>query len=253
MIDQVAPSDISRSWTVNEYREFTLGITARRRYAQAMKVSFKCLAAIVAIFCFGSAASAEDRSEQLIVDMKSALASDKPIYDCACFDSRITRMIKRNWMPPKDSNRVVVSFKVSESGETTDIRLELSSGLALGDSAALNAVQNTKVDYVPLEHAKISFNFGYVLYSGVIGPSVVQIPDEAAPPVVYVRSVYESVPGMTRGGCSAMTDLNNQGIVELLKGNRSHAAELFEQSSRSAPDYEPAAHNLAIVRQPGSK
>ncbi|MBS1956429.1 MAG: TonB C-terminal domain-containing protein [Cyanobacteria bacterium SZAS-4] len=215
----------------------------------------KCLTAVALICCANaSTVFAQAYRSDLIIDMKSALASKKPIYDCACFN-KLTRLIKRNWMPPKShlNSIVVVSFKINEAGETTDVRLERSSGMTLSDTAAIKAIQNTKLDYVPLEHAKISFNFGYVLNSGIIGPSVVQIPDEAAPPVVYVRTMYESIPGVFRGGCLEMTVLNNQGIVELLKGHMAQAADLFEQSSHGAPDYEPAAHNLAIVRQQGSK
>lgn len=215
-----------------------------------MKVSIKCLTSVAIVLCFGSAASAEDQSVQLIVDMKTALASDKPIYDCGCFD-KLTRLVKRNWMPPKTqvNYKVVVSFKISESGETTNIRLERSSGMSLSDSAALKAIQNTKLDYVPLEHAKITFNFGFVPSAGTVGPTVVQMLYEPAPPVVYVKSLYESIPGVFHGDCFEHTDLNNQGIVELLKGQKFRAAELFAQASVSNPHYQPAIHNLAIVRQ----
>lgn len=146
------------------------------------------------------------------------------------------------------STRIVVSFKINESGDATDIRLEQSSGMRLNDESAIKAIQNTKLDYVPLEHAKISFSFGYNLYS-----TVVQIPDEAPPPLVYVRSVHEWAPEDFRSDCSTHTDLNNQGILELLNGQRAHATDLFAQSAHSAPNYLPAIHNLAIARQANSK
>ena len=193
----------------------------------------------------------------LILDEKSALAIDKPIYDCACFDI-LSKNITRHWFPSKcQTNKVRVGFQITEAGDTTKIRLEHSSGNGYNDSAALKAVEKTKFDYIPLEHAKIVFNFDNEFRSSVLGPrlrstvgaTVVQIPDEAPPPLVYVESMYESAPGVLRDDYSAKIALNNEGVLELLKGHAATAADLFEQSSRSAPKYQPAIHNLAIARK----
>src|SRR5262249_44154289 len=54
----------------------------------------------------------------------------------------LTGRIKRAWIPPKgDTRRIIAVFKIYEDGTISDLRLDRSSGSALADQAALNAIQ----------------------------------------------------------------------------------------------------------------
>ncbi len=84
----------------------------------------------------------------------------------------LQRRIKRHWFPPKgnESKRVVVIFKVHTGGELSNLRLDHSSGVALADKAALDAVQNA-APFRPLPQGApadvdIQFTFDYNVFGG---------------------------------------------------------------------------------------
>ncbi len=84
----------------------------------------------------------------------------------------LQRRIKRAWFPPKgnESKRVVVVFQVHKNGEMSNLRLDHSSGFALADQAALQAVQNA-APFRPLppgaqDSVDIQFTFDYNVFNG---------------------------------------------------------------------------------------
>ncbi|MBX9689807.1 MAG: TonB family protein [Candidatus Obscuribacterales bacterium] len=84
----------------------------------------------------------------------------------------LQRRIKRAWFPPRgqESKRVVVIFKVHSQGELSDLRIDKSSGFAVADQAALQAVQNA-APFRPLPAGApsvvdIQFTFDYNVFSG---------------------------------------------------------------------------------------
>lgn len=84
----------------------------------------------------------------------------------------LQRRIKRAWYPPRgqESKRVVVIFKVHSGGELSDLRIDKSSGTALADQAALQAVTNA-APFRPLPAGApsvvdIQFTFDYNVFGG---------------------------------------------------------------------------------------
>jgi TonB family protein len=60
------------------------------------------------------------------------------------FRAALTRQIKRAWFPPRGTTntlRIVVTFKVNKAGELSDLKVASSSGNAVADKAALEAVE----------------------------------------------------------------------------------------------------------------
>ena len=84
----------------------------------------------------------------------------------------LQRRIKRAWFPPRgqESKRVKVIFKIHSDGSLEALRISGSSGLALADKAALDAVQNA----APFRQlpagappvVDIEFTFDYNVFSG---------------------------------------------------------------------------------------
>jgi TonB family protein len=56
----------------------------------------------------------------------------------------LQRRIKAVWTPPKghEADRVVVTFKIHQNGDVSDIRLVTGSGFAQSDEAALSALKH---------------------------------------------------------------------------------------------------------------
>ncbi|MBX9571318.1 MAG: TonB family protein [Candidatus Obscuribacterales bacterium] len=84
----------------------------------------------------------------------------------------LQRRIKRAWFPPRgqESKRVKVIFKIHTDGTLEALRISGSSGLAIADKAALDAVQNA-APFRPLPAGAppvvdIEFTFDYNVFSG---------------------------------------------------------------------------------------
>lgn len=84
----------------------------------------------------------------------------------------LQRRIKRAWFPVKEheTRKVKVMFKVHTNGELSNLRISQSSGFALSDQAALQAV-NTAAPFKHLpqnapENVDIEFTFDYNVFSG---------------------------------------------------------------------------------------
>jgi TonB family protein len=84
----------------------------------------------------------------------------------------LQRRIKRAWYPPKgnESKRVKVMFKVHKDGQVTNLRMLVSSGLAIADQAALKAIENA-APFRPLpdgadDAVDIEFTFDYNVFNG---------------------------------------------------------------------------------------
>lgn len=102
---------------------------------------------------------------------KPSVAAQKDV-DFGPYMADLQRRIKRAWFPPRgtESRRVMVQFKIHSGGELSDLRIEKSSGIALADQAALQAVQNAAPfrqlpDGAP-SVVDIQFTFDYNVFSG---------------------------------------------------------------------------------------
>lgn len=79
--------------------------------------------------------------------------------------------IKYNWDPPKgnESKRVVLMFRIAKNGQLLSNRVSKSSGMAVADRAALNAVEVT-APFKPLpaefrgQYIDIQFTFDYNVF-----------------------------------------------------------------------------------------
>jgi TonB family protein len=79
----------------------------------------------------------------------------------------LQRRIKRAWFPPlgQESRPVTVLFKIHSQGELSDLRIENSSGVAIADQVALQAVTNA-APFRPLPEGSpnvvpVEFKFDY--------------------------------------------------------------------------------------------
>lgn len=190
---------------------------------------------------------AESQQRDLLMSMNQALASGKPIFDCACLDS-LDRKIVRSWYPPKDgSNRIQIAFKTTRNGEASVVRIVKSSGFSMCDSAAIRAIDKRPLLYVPTGDAYLVFDFDFS-QGHPRGTSIVLAPDKQAPPVVFVKSETEFNSGTRRAYSFPHTALNNDGVLHVLDGKFAAAEKCFEDASKVDPSYEPAAHNLKWVR-----
>ena len=102
---------------------------------------------------------------------RPSLAAQQDV-DFGPYMADLQRRIKRAWFPPKgqESKRVVVVFKIHRNGELSHLRLDHTSGMAIADQAALNAVQNA-APFRPLppgapEDVDIQFTFDYNVFGG---------------------------------------------------------------------------------------
>ena len=93
-------------------------------------------------------------------------------FDSTPYLADLRRRIKRGWFPPRgqESKRVKVIFKITSDGKLEALRIAGSSGRALADKAALDAVQNA-APFRPLpagatQSADVTFTFDYNLFSG---------------------------------------------------------------------------------------
>ncbi len=84
----------------------------------------------------------------------------------------LQRRIKKHWFPPKgnESKRVMVIFKVHTDGTMSNLRIDRSSGVAVADKAALDAVENA-APFRPLpagapQDVDIQFTFDYNVFGG---------------------------------------------------------------------------------------
>jgi TonB family protein len=87
------------------------------------------------------------------------------------FMTELQRKIKRAWFPPRDlaSKRVKVMFKIHTDGQLSNLRISSSSGFAVADQAALNAVETAAPfrhlpEFAP-ENVDIEFTFDYNVFN----------------------------------------------------------------------------------------
>jgi TonB family protein len=112
----------------------------------------------------------------------SANATDRPYgrpsvaaqadVDFGPYMADVQRRLKRSWFPPKgyESKRVVVVFRIHRDGYMSNLRLDHSSGVAIADQAALEAVRNAAPLH-PLpagaaDDVDIQFTFDFNAFNG---------------------------------------------------------------------------------------
>lgn len=90
--------------------------------------------------------------------------------DFSAYMADLQRRIKRAWFPPKNTekNRVKVMFKIHNGGEMSNLRISETSGLAIADQAALQAIQSAApFRHLPPgapENVDIEFTFDYNVF-----------------------------------------------------------------------------------------
>ena len=102
-----------------------------------------------------------------------------PEPDFGPYIAELQRRIKRNWNPPADNRnkRVVAVFTVSRSGRLVGIRIKKSSGVAVADQAATNAIR-ASAPFRPLppnfrgNTIDVLFTFDYNVFNGGGGARV---------------------------------------------------------------------------------
>lgn len=97
---------------------------------------------LVVLLCYGlgSIDSANCKESAAATAVAGGTTSDTP----SPFRAALTRQIKRAWFPPRgtmNTLRIVVTFKVNKAGELSDLKLASSSGNAVADRAAIEAVE----------------------------------------------------------------------------------------------------------------
>jgi TonB family protein len=98
------------------------------------------------------------------------------------YANHVIRVIKRNWIPPKDGGRTVTSFLIDSEGKLNRHRLEHSSGCAPCDQAALLAVQNS-APFQPLAkpYNNVSVTFDTQSMGTPIISETAELPAEKTP------------------------------------------------------------------------
>ncbi|MBX9878741.1 MAG: TonB family protein [Candidatus Obscuribacterales bacterium] len=82
------------------------------------------------------------------------------------------RKIKKSWFPPRgnESNKIVIGFKAHRDGTVTGIKMVTSSGVAVADQAAVEAIKQAQ-PLPPLpkgapDMIQVNFKFDYDVFSG---------------------------------------------------------------------------------------
>lgn len=103
---------------------------------------------------------------------KGLPTADQAIVDFGPYMADVRRRIKRAWFPPNghQADRVVVVFKIQKDGAMSNLRLDHSSGVAISDQAAQEAVLHAS-PFRPLplgasDDIDIQFTFDYNAFNG---------------------------------------------------------------------------------------
>lgn len=101
-----------------------------------------------------------------------SLTETPPGVDFGFWMDSLQRRIKRAWIPPKghESDHVVLVFRVHRSGLFSDLRIQKSSGVAVSDQAAIEAVRHCifrPLPACPNDFIDVEFTFDFkVLHGG---------------------------------------------------------------------------------------
>jgi hypothetical protein len=133
------------------------------------------------------------------------------------------------------------------SGITAQLQPENASGSRICDQMDQTAIEKAQLFYVPTQEAEVVADFGSssaIADSAkpLISPerpqvSIVLPADKHSPPVSFVE--YSG---------SFHQQFNNAGIIQLLHGDNLGAERSFEEALKCDANYQPAAHNLALVK-----
>jgi len=213
-----------------------------------MRAVSRLLFICVTTLAFASSAVEGIEQKSLIVDMNTAIATRKPIFDCAGIYERIMRAWRAKCRPCNTGTReAIMAFKIDQNDHAYDIRLLKSSGYAACDQTAKEAIERANLFYVPTGNAEFVFDFnsnvkrdpsGRLLAPKRIGVSLQTAPGEPEPRVSFIS--HDRYPH---------TELNNKGVVQFLLGDYEAARQSFEESMKCDSTYQPAAHNLDLLRR----
>jgi len=191
----------------------------------------------------GVASKVQAETNNLIVDMRTALATDRLIFDCAGLDRRIRRAWNAKCRPCNTGgHNAIVAFKIDKNDHAYDIPLLGSSGFPACDRAAELALQHASLFYVPCEDAELVFDFNFVPHppdqpiGRPVGISILAVAEKRAPSIVFVRHDR-----------FVHTELNNKGVIQFLSGNYEAAEYSFTEAIKCESSYAPAVHNLSLL------
>lgn len=99
-------------------------------------------------------------------------SGDGADVDYGSWLTAMQRKIKKSWFPPRgnESNKIVVAFKAHRDGTVTGIKMVTSSGVAVADTAAVEAIKQAQ-PLPPLpagspDMIQVNFKFDYDVFSG---------------------------------------------------------------------------------------
>lgn len=99
-------------------------------------------------------------------------AGDGTDVDYGSYIAEMQKRIKKAWFPPKgnESKTITVKFKIKKGGDLGRVKLLVSSGMAMADEAAIEAVKNA-APFPPLpsgspDEIEIKFTFDYSVFNG---------------------------------------------------------------------------------------
>jgi TonB family protein len=99
-------------------------------------------------------------------------SGDGADVDYGSWLTAMQRKIKKSWFPPRgnESNKIVVGFKAHKDGTVTGIKMVTSSGVAIADQAAVEAIKQAQ-PLPPLpkgapDMIQVNFKFDYDVFSG---------------------------------------------------------------------------------------
>lgn len=131
---------------------------------------------------------------------------DSDAHPLGRYMADMQRRIKRAWFPPKDAPApIVIHFKVAGNGEVSKVRVHKTSGVEIGDRAAIKAIENAG-PFHPLPDGSpecLNFEFKFDYYSprlSSIRESGLNSPKHAAnlgaPCCAYMSGVQRQIRSM---------------------------------------------------------
>jgi hypothetical protein len=164
-------------------------------------------------------------------------SSLKPIYDWDCMNY-FYRQIKKNWYPGGcflNASRPIVAFELGQTGIPSHIQVFRSSCIPRLDESAVKAIEASKGPQLPFD-CLIRWTFDFSDWSKNTRNAVPKdLANELPVKLVDVSS-------------NSAAKLNNEGVLQLLHGDRDKAAASFRQAIENDPAYEPARNNLRLLQ-----
>lgn len=179
------------------------------------------------------------------------------------FMTKISRVIKRNWYPPKGniSKHIVAIFRLHSDGSVSGLRIDKSSGDALCDEAAMQAISKAApFDCLPPKFSKyvdIQFTFDYNVIASASNLSSSKAPSRFAAIPLY-DEFLDDLERKIRKVWSPAKDLEDRQIVVLFSVDQTgkiSEPQIYKSSGdKQADDAAIAAvHKAGKIKIPSAK